>query len=193
MCSRIETASSVAGFESVKNNAGPVERPTKQNKPFCTGAEWMVAMSKLKLLGCLTLLCTASAYSVAQNAPYTTIDLGTLGGASSYAYRMSDAGQVVGQADTATETHAFLYDSTHGMVDLGTLGGTFSLANGIRGVARPARCSASAPSARLPTSTSAFSASSQASCANACRIETATIHFRSSPRLSTACWTRLRL
>jgi len=90
-------------------------------------------MNKLKLLGCLTVLCIVSAYSGAQIAPYTTIDLGTLGGSSSYAYRISDAGQVVGQADTATETHAFLYDSTHGMVDLGTLGGTLSSANGIRG------------------------------------------------------------
>ena len=89
-------------------------------------------MSKLKLLGYVSLLLIASANSVAQTS-YTTTDLGTLGGASSYAYRMSDTGQVVGQADTATETHAFLYDSTHGMVDLGTLGGTFSMANGIRG------------------------------------------------------------
>jgi probable HAF family extracellular repeat protein len=89
-------------------------------------------MSKLKLLSCLPLLLISSANSVAQMS-YTTTDLGTLGGASSYAYRMSDAGQVVGQADTATESHAFLYDSTHGMVDLGTLGGTFSMANGIRG------------------------------------------------------------
>jgi probable HAF family extracellular repeat protein len=93
----------------------------------------MVTMSKLKLLVCLPLLFLVSrANSVAQPS-YTTTDLGTLGGASSYSYRMSDTGQVVGQADTATETHAFLYDSTHGMVDLGTLGGTFSMANGIRG------------------------------------------------------------
>ena len=56
-------------------------------------------------------------------------DLGTLGGTSSSAIAINDAGQVVGAAYTAEgQRHAFVWDATHGMRDLGTLGGTFSVA-----------------------------------------------------------------
>ena len=56
-------------------------------------------------------------------------DLGTLGGAYSYAYGLNNSGVVVGKADTSVfgQTHAFTWaDDT--MQDLGTLGGANSLA-----------------------------------------------------------------
>lgn len=50
-------------------------------------------------------------------------DLGTLGGADSYAYGINDAGQITGQADTASGgAHAFLY-SRGAMTDLGVPAG----------------------------------------------------------------------
>ncbi len=60
------------------------------------------------------------------------IDLGTMGGTNySAAWDISDAGQVIGEANTTGDvaTHAFLYDGT--MHDLGTLGGNSSGAFGI--------------------------------------------------------------
>ena len=57
-------------------------------------------------------------------------DLGTLGGLYSAAYAVSDAGVVVGKADTETfgQTHAFAWQNG-AMTDLGTLGGANSLAD----------------------------------------------------------------
>jgi probable HAF family extracellular repeat protein len=53
-------------------------------------------------------------------------DLGTLGGTRSAATDISDAGDIVGWADTSAGIiHAFLYRN-QGMVDLGTLGGAYS-------------------------------------------------------------------
>jgi probable HAF family extracellular repeat protein len=55
-------------------------------------------------------------------------DLGTLGGANSYAYGVNDSGQVVGESQTSGSTtpHAFLFSAPPGnggsMIDLGTLG-----------------------------------------------------------------------
>jgi probable HAF family extracellular repeat protein len=55
-------------------------------------------------------------------------DLGTLGGLSSFANAINDAGQVVGGASTLTgESHAFVF-SGGPLLDLGTLGGTGSVA-----------------------------------------------------------------
>lgn len=50
---------------------------------------------------------------------YTVTNLGTLGGSSSAAYAINNAGQVAGQADTMSNRHAFLFDGT--MHDLGVL------------------------------------------------------------------------
>jgi probable HAF family extracellular repeat protein len=60
-----------------------------------------------------------------------TTDIGDLGRSYTRALAINDAGQIVGESDTAnTDTHAFL--STGGkMTDLGTLGGPFSTASGI--------------------------------------------------------------
>jgi len=61
----------------------------------------------------------------------TMIDLGTLGGATSYGRGINDRGQIVGGSDTSSgEQHAFLWENGT-MTDLGTLGGMESAAWGI--------------------------------------------------------------
>src|SRR5262249_7548063 len=68
-------------------------------------------------------------------AAYTVTDLGTLGGASSYAFGLNDVGQVVGVAKLANlQEHAFVWDNgvmtdldPNGMV----FGGRASSANSI--------------------------------------------------------------
>lgn len=55
----------------------------------------------------------------ANAATYSLTDLGTLGGASSYARGINNAGQIVGYADTGNgASHAFLYDESNGIQDL---------------------------------------------------------------------------
>jgi probable HAF family extracellular repeat protein len=60
-------------------------------------------------------------------------DIGTLGGASSWAYAINNAGQVAGASITAAgDKHAFLWTPGEGMRDLGTFGGgRTSIARGI--------------------------------------------------------------
>jgi probable HAF family extracellular repeat protein len=61
------------------------------------------------------------------------IDLGTLGGDYSEAWRINGAGQIVGTSRPASHYQAFLYKDGQ-MTDLGTLGGASSAAYDINGV-----------------------------------------------------------
>ncbi len=64
---------------------------------------------------------------------YSVVDLGTLGGSSSMATAINNAGLIVGQADTSSgASHPFLYNpATASMQDLGTFGGATGSANAI--------------------------------------------------------------
>ena len=61
----------------------------------------------------------------------TIVDLGTLGGASSYAYAVNAYGQVTGFSEVpgVGYSHAFFWDGS--MTDLGTLGGYTSVGSGL--------------------------------------------------------------
>jgi probable HAF family extracellular repeat protein len=60
------------------------------------------------------------------------VELGTLGGANSWAYEINNSGQVVGYAENAAgRSRAFLWTSGGGLQDLGTLGGNESRAYSI--------------------------------------------------------------
>jgi len=60
------------------------------------------------------------------------IDVGGLGGATSIAHDVNDAGAVAGLAATTTgQPHAFLWTAADGMRDLGALGAAPSMALGI--------------------------------------------------------------
>ena len=64
--------------------------------------------------------------TVTLSSIFRAIDLGTLGGAYSFARDINNAGRIVGWSTTASgETHAFLWENG-AMIDLGTLGGTSS-------------------------------------------------------------------
>ena len=64
-------------------------------------------------------------------ATYRVVDLGTLGGASSAANDLNNAGAVVGWALTASgKKHAVVWRNGH-RTDIGTLGGPTSMATGI--------------------------------------------------------------
>jgi probable HAF family extracellular repeat protein len=89
-----------------------------------------------KIARCGGQKCAAAVLLVAAPSPasaaartYTAVDLGTLGGTTSGAAAMNDAGQVVGHAQTAAgQTHAFRWQRGV-MTDLGTLpGGGYSVA-----------------------------------------------------------------
>src|SRR3990172_2867667 len=75
------------------------------------------------------MVATLMSAQVASASPSSQlIDLGTLGGDSSYAVAINELGQVVGYSYIASEEyHAFLWENG-AMTDLGTLGGNFSQA-----------------------------------------------------------------
>jgi probable HAF family extracellular repeat protein len=66
------------------------------------------------------------------NSAGVTHNLGTLGGVTSAAFGLNDAGWVVGESEieSGQETHAFLFAGAT-LIDLGTLGGTFSAASAV--------------------------------------------------------------
>ncbi len=66
----------------------------------------------------------ASSHRPIRAALYSATDLGTLGGAFTYAHAMNASGQVVGYSELDDgSVHAFLYDPAHGMQDLTLRGG----------------------------------------------------------------------
>ena len=92
-----------------------------------------------QIVGSSFVLGDTAEHAVTWDANLNILDLGTLGGINSGAFGDNFGQQVVGTSDTdiedpATglfETHAFVWDSVHGMQDLGSLGGDLAQANGI--------------------------------------------------------------
>ena len=88
----------------------------------------------LSVFAALTLAALSGIAARAQTA-YSYWDLGTLGGTSSSAAGINNAGQVVGGATLANgATHPFYWSSATGMVDIGTFGGTGGGSKGINNV-----------------------------------------------------------
>ncbi len=98
-------------------------------------------------LGCLIatqLTAAAQTYRVhdlgpiignGNSVPFSTFDLGTLGGGSSLLYATNQLGNATGTSVAITgDSHAFLYAGDSGISDLGTLGGFNSTGLGIDSV-----------------------------------------------------------
>jgi len=80
------------------------------------------------LVVCLILSSLIVSQAVSADSSYSIIDLGTLGGAYSYANAINENGQIVGYSETDSGyVHAFLWENGV-MTDLGTLGGCCSSA-----------------------------------------------------------------
>jgi probable HAF family extracellular repeat protein len=101
------------------------EIPSSVRSRFC----------RRKLPRCLGWLLLTAAFAGAANARaamYTITDLGTLGGASSQARGINDAGQIVGYSEVAGNAYnsAFLYEDGV-MTNIGTTDGSGSAATAI--------------------------------------------------------------
>lgn len=82
-------------------------------------------------LAATAAVLTASNSQAAEPVPPLT-DLGTLGGAYSYAQAINNHGVVAGEAQTSDGAlHGFIWDAQNGMQDIGTLGGSWCNANAI--------------------------------------------------------------
>src|SRR6185503_6899603 len=77
----------------------------------------------------LSISVFVAGFATQAGAQIRPVDLGTLGGQSSFAVALNDSGQVVGNSQVADGSyHAFLWTAADGMLDLGTLGGPESFA-----------------------------------------------------------------
>jgi probable HAF family extracellular repeat protein len=78
----------------------------------------------------LALVATVLTFPTAGEAQSRVVDLGTLGGTSSWSVAVNNRGQVVGDSylEGDSVVHAFRWTPARGMVDLGTLGGSWSRA-----------------------------------------------------------------
>jgi len=105
-----------------------------------------------RILVGLTLAAPASVMAARLHAAplrFVAIDLGTLGGDTSFPLAMNDDGAAVGYSDTASfAIHGFKWTSASGMVDLGTLGGAISIATSISGRGAVAGASDTSDNAR---------------------------------------------
>ena len=72
-----------------------------------------------------TLVLGLAAVKPTLATTYSVTDLGTLGGATSYAFSVNEANQVAGYSSVNGTTHAFLYSNSK-TVDLGTISGASS-------------------------------------------------------------------
>jgi probable HAF family extracellular repeat protein len=74
-----------------------------------------------------------SAGASSGSSAYSAVDLGSLGGSYSEAFRISDSGDVVGGSLLTNDAafHAFAWTTSTGMTDLGTLGGGWSTSSGV--------------------------------------------------------------
>jgi probable HAF family extracellular repeat protein len=109
-------------------------RTNRANLPNSSVVAVVVAVGVALAVGVLSQQPGAQAQDATVAPSYTVKDLGTLGGPSSHAFGINDAGQVVGGASTSEGvSHAFLYDrnASPKMQDLGTLGGNYSEARSI--------------------------------------------------------------
>jgi probable HAF family extracellular repeat protein len=80
-----------------------------------------------------SLVATLLIFATVAETQTRIVDLGTLGGTSSWSVAINNSGQVVGDSylDGDIRRHAFSWTPALGMIDLGTLGGSWSRAVGV--------------------------------------------------------------